>query len=343
MSVLPPVPAADLEHILTVAENDFQQLKDARIFITGGTGFFGTWLLEAIAAANARLNTKIDAVILSRDPAAFANRLPHLAQNLSFSWHVGDVRTFTSPSGEFSHIIHGATAASAALNEQDPREMFTTIVHGTERVLEFGQTAGVTDQLFISSGAVYGKQPENLAKLPETFSGAPDPTDSQSAYAEGKRAAEMLCALNLSFPTKIARCFAFIGPHLPLDTHFAAGNFLRDALAKTPIIIKGDGRPMRSYLHAADLIIWLLAILVRGQNGHPYNVGSDQAISIAELARLIAAEAKHAVDIRILSKPGTGLPPRYVPNVERARNELGLNVAVSLQKAIRSTLAWWSS
>ena len=343
MPVLPPVPAADLEHILTVAEKDFQQLQGARIFITGGTGFFGTWLLEAIAAANARLNTKIDAVVLSRNPAAFAKRLPHLAQNPSFSWHVGDVRTFASPSGEFSHIIHGATAASAALNEQDPREMFTTIVHGTERVLEYALGCQTKNLLLISSGAVYGKQPPDIPNIPETYMGAPDPSDPLSAYAEGKRAAELLCALTPGLSSKIARCFAFIGPHLPLDAHFAAGNFLRDVLREKNIVIHGDGRPLRSYLHASDLVIWLLAILVRGRSNHPYNVGDEKAVSIAELARITAlAGNKHPESVEILQPPGEDPPPRYVPDTNRAKNELELTACIGLPESIKSTLSWHS-
>lgn len=340
MSVLPPVPTADLEHILTVAENDFQQLKDARIFITGGTGFFGTWLLEAIAAANARLNTKIDAVVLSRNPAAFADRSPHLAQNKAFFWHTGDVRNFAPPSGSFDHIIHGATAASAALNSQSPKEMFSTIVHGTEHILEFALKAKVENHLFISSGAVYGKQPPDLSLISEIYNGGPDPTNVGSAYAEGKRAAELLCAATPEINTKIARCFAFIGPHLPLNAHFAAGNFIRDVLLGTDIIIQGDGRPVRSYLYAADLAIWLIAILTRGKKYHPYNVGSAVPVSIMELANLVVKKASEKIAVRALSPEGKSHPERYVPDTSRASNELGLKLYVPLEESIVRTLQW---
>ena len=343
MPALPPVSAADRDHMVGLAEADFRALAGSRLFITGGTGFFGTWLLEALAAANARLGTGITATILSRDPDQFARRSPHLAANPAFLWWRGDVRSFPPPPGNFDHIIHGATAASAALNSQSPREMFDTIVHGTERVLEFALGAGAASHLFLSSGAIYGPQPPNLAAIPEHHPGGPDPGDPRSAYAEGKRAAELLCALTPGLPTKVARCFAFIGPHLPLDAHFAAGNFLRDALAGRDIIILGDGRPLRSYLYAADLVVWLLAILVRGQAGRPYNVGSDQAVSIADLAHLVARQHSQPPPVTILGTPGQGPAERYIPDIARARQELGSELSIDLAAAIARTWRWLNS
>ncbi len=339
MSALPPVPADDLAHIIALAETDLRTLTGRRLFVTGGTGFIGTWLLEAITAANDRLGTRIAATVLTRDAAAFARRSPHLAARKEFTWHGGDVRSFTPPPGAYDHIIHGATTASAALNAGAPREMFSTIVEGTAHVLDFAARCGA-DQLYLSSGAVYGRQPADLECVPETWTGAPDPLDPGSAYAEGKRAAECLCAMTAQVPTKIARCFAFLGPHLPLDAHFAAGNFLRDALRSQPIVIEGDGRPLRSYLHPADLIVWLLAILVHGTPLRAYNVGSEQAVSIAVLAERIARLASSAGPVRIIAPAGTGPAPRYVPETQRARAELGLEQSIGLDDAIASTLRW---
>lgn len=340
MAVLPPVSAEDIAHILTVAEADLRALSGSRIFLTGGTGFFGTWLLETLAAANARLGTNINALILSRNPEVFAHRSPHLAATPSFTWLAGDVRNFAFPSGTFDFIINGATAASAALNSQSPKEMFSTIVHGTERVLEFALVAGVKNQLFISSGAIYGKQPHDLLLISETYTGGPDLSSTSSAYAEGKRAAELLCAATPDVITKVARCFTFIGPHLPLDTHFAAGNFLRDALSGNNISIHGDGRPLRSYLYAADLVIWLLGILTRGSRNRPYNVGSPNPVSIRELADLVAKHANKNISVHVMSAAGATPPERYVPDTLRALTELNLSPIISLDESIARSLQW---
>lgn len=341
----PPVSKTDLDHILYFGEQDWKDMAGSRWFVTGGTGFFGTWLLESITAANARLNTGIETWILTRDPHQFAERSPHLANNLKFHWVVGDVRSFSAPAGSFTHVIHGATPASAELNENAPLSMLETIVDGTRSILNFSLEKNVQSLLLASSGAVYGPQPLSIPKVDEAYQGGPDCTSPLSAYGEGKRIAELLCAIaayKSSLQIKIARCFTFTGPHLPLDAHFAIGNFIRDALAGKSIEIKGDGRPLRSYLYAADLIVWLIRILNKGRSLYPYNVGSDEAVSITELANKIAkATTCPGVNIALHSDGTT--PPRYVPDIKRATSELNLDIHIDLETAIARTLDWLGS
>ncbi|MEF8729248.1 MAG: NAD(P)-dependent oxidoreductase [Accumulibacter sp.] len=310
-------------------------MAGASIFITGGTGFFGRWLLETLSWANARLDVGICATLLSRDPATLAR----LAANRWMAVVGGDVRSFGFPTGRFTHVVHAAFDSSLPI--VDSLGVFDTLVAGTRRVLEFAVTQPLQNMLFVSSGAVYGPQPPGMACMAEDYRGGPDPASPSSVYGEGKRAAELLCALAAAngLPVTIARCFAFIGPGLPLDAHFAAGNFLRDAAAGRAIVINGDGRPQRSYLYAADLAIWLWTLLLKGQTGRAYNIGSEEAISIGELARQIAAYAA-APGVAVLGKPGGGAAERYVPDTARARSELGLEQYIDLPEAIRRTLAW---
>ncbi len=256
----------------------------------------------------------------------------------------GDIRTFEFPTGEFSHVLHAATQASASLNASAPLEMFDVCYSGTRQALEFARHCGAKRFLLTSSGAIYGPQPPNLPHISEEFEGSPDLSSPASAYGKGKRAAEWLCSvygLDFGFETTIARAFAFVGPGLPLDQHFAIGNFLRDGLNGGPIQIAGDGTPFRSYLHAADLMIWLWTILLRGKPGRVYNVGSDEAVSIEETARAVANAFEPILEVEIAQKPLPGaLPARYVPAIERARRELGLEVRISLGESIKRTLNW---
>jgi nucleoside-diphosphate-sugar epimerase len=323
----------DLSHILEHTQGLWHELRGASIFVTGGTGFFGRWMIESFHAANQQFQLGARLVVLSRNP-----QKPR--EGISFC--PGDVRTFDFPNSDFSHVIHLATPASAALNNSQPFEMQEICVDGTRRVLELARLRGAAKFLLSSSGAVYGRQPPDLEKTPEDFMGGPDPLDPRSAYAEGKRMAEWLSATasrTSGLEAKIARGFTFLGPYLPIDTHFAAGNFIADALAGRPIVVQGDGTTVRSYLYIADLAIWLWTILLRGESGRAYNVGSEQAINIKDLAGLVARIAGLPVEVRGTAVVGEK-PDRYVPSTLRARTELHLQEHIDLSESIRRTLAW---
>jgi len=334
----------DLDHILNHTSHLWKEVQGQSIFLTGGTGFFGCWLLESFAWANDQLHLSAKATVLSRSPEAFAAKAPHLANHTAVRLIQGDVRTFDYPAGEFPFVIHAATEASAKLNQENPLLMFETVVEGTHRTLEFARTHGTRQFLLTSSGAVYGKQPPEMTHIPEDYLGAPDTMDPNAAYGEGKRAAEMLCRLyahRFGLETKIARCFAFVGPHLPLDAHYAIGNFIRDALSGGPLMVNGDGTPLRSYLYAADLATWLWTTLLKGQPCRPYNVGSDRSISIADLARLVGRTVNPDLQVTIARKADPSQPPQqYVPSIDRAQNELKLEGRITLEESIRRTVRW---
>jgi nucleoside-diphosphate-sugar epimerase len=336
--------AADLDHILDHTRDLWDELRGGRIFITGGTGFFGCWLLESFLWANERLNLGSQIVVLTRSPDAFLVKAPHLASHPAVSLHPGDVRTFAFPSGHFSHIIHAAAESNAKFYKKNSLFLLDTIVVGTRRVLDFAVACGARKFLLTSSGVVYGKQPDDLTHIPEDYPGAPDPLDPKSAYGQGKRMAEHLCSLYAradDLQPKIARCFAFVGPYLPLDIHFAIGNFIRDGLNGGPIVVQGDGTPRRSYLYGADLAIWLWTILIHGSALRPYNVGSEFAISIADLAKVVANISHPALKI-LITIPATSNNPseQYIPSTKLAREELGLSQWIDLGVAIHKSNKW---
>jgi nucleoside-diphosphate-sugar epimerase len=336
--------ADDLDFILTHTTEVWQELRGQKIFITGGTGFFGSWLLESLCWVNDHMDAHIQATVLSRHPEAFASRHSNIANHPWLSWVKGDVKDFTFPKGEFQYVIHAASEGDLQEVEKTPLVQFDTIISGTRHVLDFAASHGTRKLLFTSSGAVYGKQPPELMHIPEDYSGAPDTMLQRSEYGEAKRAGELmgqLFALKFGFEVKIARCFAFVGPYLPLDANFAVGNFIKDVMNSRPIVIKGDGTPLRSYLYAADLMIWLWTILMKGQSGHPYNVGSMQPISILQLAELISKLSGDKQEICLNGKPTPGLiPERYIPSNDRAQFELGLAEYTTLENAIIKTMAW---
>jgi dTDP-glucose 4,6-dehydratase len=336
----------DLEFILTNLGNLLEEFRNRRIFLTGGTGFFGKWLLETLCIANIRLNLNLTITILSREPAKFVKEYGYFAGYNFVTFLRGDILQIKFFDNKFDYIIHAAATSDAKLYQEDPIYMFDTIVSGTKNVLELARHCSCQKLLFISSGAVYGQQPFSIKNVGEDFNGGPDLMNPSSVYSEAKRSSELLCLLysnRYGLNIKIARCFAFVGPYMPLDKHFAIGNFILNVLKKQNITIRGDGTPLRSYMYTSDLIIWLLTILLNGQKCYPYNVGSEKSISIFQLAKMVAEISKEKININILKEFTPGLPvEQYVPATTRARGELHLKEMVTLEEAIFKTIVFYT-
>lgn len=341
MAHLPP---DDLEHILRHTADLWEDLRGQSVFLTGGTGFVGSWLLESLLFATDRYDLGVRATVLTRNAAAFHRKEPHLAAHPAVRLLEGRTADFAFPAGDSPFIIHAAVEPARAPDASHPMGMYEADVAGTRHVLEFARAHGARRFLFTSSGAVYGPQPPDMSCLPEDYAGAPASVDPASSYGQAKRAGEFMCTMvgrACGFDATIARLFAFVGPRLPLDAHYAAGNFIGDALRGRPIRIAGNGTPRRSYLYAADLALWLWTILLRGKAAHPYNVGSSHDLSIEDLARSVVRAAGTDASIEIAGKAVTGAAPqRYVPDTARAETELGLRPAITVADGLRRTLEW---
>lgn len=312
------------------------------LLLTGGTGFFGRALLRYWIAGAGQLDTPSHVTVLSRNPDAFKEAYPEFRAVPWLRFTQGDVCDSASlPSGmAYSHIIHAA--ADSTLGPQlSCLSRYDQIVNGTRNVLDLAARCQSARVLFMSSGAVYGPQPAHLPKLPEDWLGMSDPLIPANAYGIAKKTAEHLCALYadaFGIQTVIARCFAFVGPDLPLGVHFAVGNFIRDALRGKEITVSGDGTAIRSYLDQRDLSHWLYSLLMRGRPGHAYNVGSEQAITMADLALLVRDTLAPEKPIRVLGvRSAANERSRYVPNVEKIQAELMLRQTISLAESIDYT------
>ncbi len=266
--------------------------------------------------------------MLSRDPERFFSAFPEFVRLPQVQWVTGDVRDFHFPEA-CEAILHGAAPVDPTLERERPEELRSIILDGTKRVLEFARQSESARMLLVSSGAVYGPQDPECERMPEDY-----PCRPVTVYGKSKLEAEQLC-LDSGIHVAIARCFAFTGLYLPLDGHLAVGNFLRDALLRRPIEVQGDGRPVRSYLDANDLARWLWILLDHGAAGRVYNVGSEETVSIAELAHICALLCSPALPVRILGRPDAGPAPRYVPDISRIRRELAAIPAVNLGLSLR--------
>jgi nucleoside-diphosphate-sugar epimerase len=339
-----PIVQEDIEFVFKIVGNDLNRLQGKRVLITGGTGFIGTWLLETISWLNKNSNQPCKVYVPTRNPEAFARKAPHLASNPGIVLLPRDIVDFQYPDDDCNLIIHAAAPGEPRALIHDSLGVAETIVRGTRRVLELAAQKNIEGFLFVSSGAVYGVQPPDLERIPEDYLGAPDITNIRSAYGEAKRYAEMLCALyhqRHGLPIHIARPFAFVGPYQDLNAGFAITDFIRDGLQGGPLKIQGDGTTVRSYCYAADMTAMLWKILLQSPVGRVYNVGSDESISILELANKVIAFLNTPVKTTISSKPNTkSKPARYVPDINRGRTELGINVYTDIDRAIQRTLLW---
>jgi dTDP-glucose 4,6-dehydratase len=326
------------------AQLDCIDFNHKTILISGATGFFGAWLLALCKwVDDVKRPDGFRVIALSRNPAQFLDRHPWAAPLRWLEWITGDVRWFDIPARPVDWVIHAATDSSAEAGRR-PELLLDTMVAGTRHMLDCARQCHASRMVLVSSGAVYGSQAPEVSHQSEDSSAAREPFLTPSSYGEGKRAMELLGAAyaeQTDCAVMLARCFAFVGPGLPLDGHFAIGNFIRDAMERPQLCVGGDGVGRRSYLYAADLAIWLMRILSGGRSKRAYNVGSDQDVSIAELAHCVAsvlAPGKPVVIENRLAPSAVG--NRYVPSIARARQELGLDVWTSLPDAVAATAAW---
>jgi nucleoside-diphosphate-sugar epimerase len=343
--------ARDLDMVCAATGHLWNDVREQHLFLTGGTGFFGRWLVETFLAANERFALNARLTILTRNPKRFAEACPHLANQAAVTLLAGDMLNFDFPDGDFPLVIHAAVDVSSARGVGAMRQsaLLTSAFDGTLRALDFAVSHGTKRFLMVSSGAVYGPQPTSLRHIPESYVGGPDPCLASSAYGEGKRASENLCATysgQNGIECLVARPFAFVGPHLDLEQGFAIGDFIRSALTSEPITIRGDGTPLRSYLYAADLATWLWTILLRGSPLRPYNVGSSLPVSIRALAEEVAAILSPGLPIHVAESANKNSPLlQYVPDVHRCEQELNLYQTIGLRDAIMRTAEWhgWRS
>ncbi len=320
----------------------WEELRGRRVFVTGGTGFWGRWLLESFVHANKRMGLEAEAVVLTRNHHVFRQKAPALSAESCIRLLQGDVCSFEEPPGEFSHIIHAASDLSVA-DPPSPLGTIDTALRGTRKVLDFARERGVSKFLYASSGAVYGPMVPWRGGVREGDSVSSLALDKTGAYAESKRLAELVSCIfgrEHGIEVKIARGFAFIGPFLSLESHLAAANFMRSALKGEPIVIRSHGRAVRSYLYGADLSVWLWTILFRGTAFEPFNVGSDVPVTIQELALTISEACGSAGKVVVEGKldPSKEIEV-YLPEISKARSELGLDVFTPFAEAVRRTVS----
>lgn len=339
------LPIEDFKHIDLEIEPLRAELLNSSILITGATGFFGTWMLESLLWIRKQHDLNCSITIVTRNKEALFNKSPYLKFETQFEVIESSLDQMDLQQRQFTFVFH-LSAGGESTPERDDF-VFDNIVLGTRNLLKNMAINPPRKFLFVSSGGAYGKQSPEINKISEEANVGPDTTSTNYAalYGEAKRAAELLtCAYarQFNFHATIARCFAFVGPLLPLKANFAIGNFIHSVLTNEPIHILGDGTPMRSYLYAGELVVWLWNVMLKGENCKIYNVGSEHEISIKDLALKVKSTTGSNIDIMIKETPKEGvLPDRYIPSVQRMKKELGCVQKIDLEASILKTVNWY--
>jgi len=311
------------------------EVGEQSFFVTGGSGLFGQWILAFFEWARERrlANPEITLLVRKKNIAVRAH------------WRLifGDLRLVEIPTIKTDYTLHlAAPSASDTFGGMDDLDKLDLLKVGSERILNFARHCTTKRVLMVSSGAIYGGfDADRRTPIDENERSAPAFSSAASGLGLGKRVVELITRNYCDkgyVDASIARCFSFIGPGLPTDLHYAAGNFMERAIAGQDITITGDGKPVRSFMYLGDMVYWLMRILLNGKTGDDYNVGSSEAVSIMRLAEMIRAYVNPEIGIYVSGQPNVtaGNPPNhfYVPDIRKAKNSLNLDELTPLMTSI---------
>ena len=308
------------------------------LLVIGGSGFFGKSILDAFSR-NLLAPWHISKVIvMSRNVNKLLHDTPDLVgQNVEL-YSADITNTDCLPFADY--VIHAAASTDVRNYLSSPEDEKKNIQAGTYHYCDLAKIHHTNSKIvYVSSGAVYGVQPPNLDEIDESFVGdlskmAPGKLDYAVAKQDAERAIIDLGCMGLN--VSIARCFAFVGKYLPRDQHFAIGNFIDDVINKRPIAVKATHQVYRSYMYADDLVEWLMTIVDKASPKCPiYNVGSNQAVLVSDLAKLLADTYHVQADIPLIADSKID---RYIPSIKKAEKELGLYVKFELYESIQEII-----
>jgi nucleoside-diphosphate-sugar epimerase len=308
------------------------------LLIIGGSGFFGKSILDAFSRNLLAPWHIAKVIVMSRNAKKLLEGAPILVgRNVElFSADITNIECL--PFADY--VIHAAASTDVRNYLSSPEYEKINIQAGTYHYCNLARIYHAKSKIiYVSSGSVYGVQPTNLDKIDESFVGdlskmAPGKLDYAVAKQDAEKAIIDLGAAGLN--VSIARCFAFVGKYLPRDQHFAIGNFIDDVINKRPIAVKANHQVYRSYMYTDDLVEWLMTIADNSSKNCPiYNVGSDQAILLSDLAKDISESYGLPASIPLISD---AIIDRYIPSIKKVQDELGLTLSQNLKDSVEKTL-----
>lgn len=317
-----------------------ENLSGKSLFITGGTGFFGKSIIDYLSKHEIKLGKL---TILTRNIKNFKIANPEFNEvkipYLNFIEQ--DVQKLQYNNDTYDYVIHAATSV---VDKVDALQLVNEIIDGSKRVLDFASKANAKSFINVSSGAVYGKI-KKLEPALESDLSTPSLESNSSSYALGKIISEYYSYLyaNSSMKVTSLRCFCFAGAYLNPSV-FAIGEFINKALKNEDVLVNSGSGVYRSYLSTCDLVEWMFYVLIsslhRVSNYEVYNVGSENAISLPELASFVIKTLNSKSNLLCPNIKNHGIS-YYVPNIDKIK-QLGVESNYSLDQVIIDTADFYT-
>lgn len=308
-------------------------LDGARVVLTGGAGFLGSHLLDALLARGATV------ICIDNLVTGATRNLAHLADNSRFTFVEHDVTHHINVDGEVDAVLHFASPASPIDYLELPIQTLKVGSLGTHNTLGLAKDKGARYML-ASTSEVYGDP--LVHPQPETYWGNVNPIGPRGVYDEAKRFAE---ALTFAYhrthevDVRVARIFNTYGPRMRMDDGRAVPTFIRQALANEPLTVHGDGTQTRSMCYVDDLIAGFLALLLSDTPG-PVNLGSPYEITMTELAEAVMDTVGKHPGIEYVGRPDED-PQVRRPDTTIAETELRWQAHVELAEGLQRTVRWY--
>jgi UDP-glucuronate decarboxylase len=329
-----------------IISEDLEKTKNAvkgnafaekKVLVTGGAGFIGSWLCDALVDFGADV-TAVDDLSTGR-----IKNIDHLTKNPRFKLVKSDVCMFESKV-KFDFILHMAGHASPDEYQVHPIETLQTSAVGTKNMAELARKNDAV-LLFASTSEVYGDA--EVVPTPESYWGKVNPVGPRSCYDEGKRFAEALLMAygkQYGLDVRVPRIFNSYGPRLREDGLYgrAMSRFILQALNNQPITVYGDGKQTRSFCYITDTVTALILLTASSKaKGEVVNVGNTQEVSILELAKKVkeTTKCKSTIEFHPLPKDD---PKRRCPDTSKLERIVGWKPTVSFEEGLKRTVTWFS-
>jgi len=305
----------------------------ARVVVTGGAGFLGSHLCDALVARGDTV------VCLDNLVTGSVDNIDHLFGRAEFSFVAHDVSNYVWVPGAVDAVMHLASPASPKDYLEMPIQTLKVGSLGTHNTLGLAKVKGAR-YFLASTSEVYGDPA--VHPQPETYWGHVNPVGPRGVYDEAKRFAEAMTMAYHRYhglDVRIARIFNVYGPRMRPADGRVVSNFLVQALVGKPISVYGDGSQTRSFCYVDDEIRGFLALLDRDLVG-PVNIGNDSEFSVLELARLVLEVTGSRSEIRFEELPVDD-PTQRRPDLTLATRELGWRPAVALRDGLVGTAEYF--